>query len=445
MSNLNPESKGVIQQTCIGHARLWLEDDEAIKLKKWNLLIIIYGNKMVIRKHLYELSSLRFFAAFAIVVLHFRDYLGVENDALMTFLISGQYGVTFFFVLSGFILTYNYKTWFQDSVKVNEFWKFLQYRFARLYPVYIFALLLDSVFQVSARGGNGDFAGQEITYWGAWIINAFGLQAWVPGVPYTLVWNTPSWSISAELFFYVCFPFICYWLIKHFNSFAKLMGLFIAVLVISSYIYFGVLDQIYIQHQIPFETAYSIQYYTPIFRLPEFIAGCIAGQLFLMNDDKALNFKELVFGSELKRNIVIIVSAIWFFTRVYTTGYDGTNQTYWLIDNSVKFSILLLPFAGIILALSTGETFISKFLRLPFLVRLGEASYALYITHWTFISVYSLGFLPKSFQSPFMAIIFMVLTVLFSLWVYKNIEIPMKNKLRGEKLPKPPPSVVTTN
>ncbi|MFZ2844568.1 acyltransferase family protein [Psychrobacter sp.] len=392
---------------------------------------------MATKKHLNELSSLRFFAAFAIVVLHFRDYLGVKNEALMTFLISGQYGVTFFFVLSGFILMYNYESWFGKSTSVNQFWKFQQLRFARLYPVYIFALLLNSFFQVSVRVNNGEFASQEILYWASWLINAFGLQSWVPGAPYTLVWNTPSWSISTELFFYMCFPLICYWLVKYLESFKKLILFLIALLIISSVVYSVVLDQIYYKHSLPSGTSYSIQYFTPILRLPEFIAGCIGGKLFLMKDSETQRFKDLFFGSEIKRNIVIVVSIVWFFGRVYTTGYADNNEAYWLINNSVKFSILLIPFLGIIFALSTGQTFISKLLNMPFLILLGESSYALYITHWSFVSFYSLGFLPTNLQSPFMSIIFMTLSVGFSVIVYKTIEIPMKTKLRGAKTPQP--------
>lgn len=395
---------------------------------------------MITRQHLHELSSLRFFAAFAIVVLHFRDYLGVSNESLMTFLVSGQYGVTFFFILSGFILTYNYESWFGNAVTVNQFWRFQQLRFARLYPVYIFALVLNTLFQVSVRGGNGEFVGQEVHYWASWILNAFGLQAWVPGTPYTLIWNTPSWSISAELFFYMCFPLICYWLVKYLASFKRLITFLIVLLVLSSVVYYVVLDQIYIQRSLPSDVSYSIQYFTPLLRLPEFIVGCVAGRLFLMEDEDTKGFKNLLFGSELKRNIVLIVSIIWFFTRIYTTGYADNNNAYWLINNSVKFSILLLPFLGIILALSTGKTFISKFLHLPLLVLLGEASYALYITHWSFVSFYSLGFLPAQYQSPFMAVVFMFLSVVFSVFVYKTIEIPMKTKLRGAKAP--PPTIV---
>ena len=104
---------------------------------------------------------------------------------------------------------------------------------------------------------------------------------------------------------------------------------------------------------------------------------------------------------------------------------------------TVLVLFLLIPFLGIILALSMGQTFISKFLNLPFLILLGESSYALYITHWSFVSFYSLGFLPTNYQSPFMAIIFMLLSVAFSVLIYKTIEIPMKTKLRGAKTPHP--------
>ena len=62
------------------------------------------------------LTSLRFVAAFAVLVLHYRDLLGPLPAWLLRAIVGGQFGVTFFFVLSGFILTYRYREWFARGV-----------------------------------------------------------------------------------------------------------------------------------------------------------------------------------------------------------------------------------------------------------------------------------------------------------------------------------------
>ena len=50
------------------------------------------------------------------LVLHYRDLLGPLPAWLLRAIVGGQFGVTFFFVLSGFILTYRYREWFARGV-----------------------------------------------------------------------------------------------------------------------------------------------------------------------------------------------------------------------------------------------------------------------------------------------------------------------------------------
>ncbi|MGB7303759.1 MAG: hypothetical protein WBD13_05740 [Burkholderiaceae bacterium] len=59
---------------------------------------------MTERRTLDELTSLRFIAAFAVVVLHYRDHLGQLPPLVKSLVVGGQYGATFFFLLSAFIL-----------------------------------------------------------------------------------------------------------------------------------------------------------------------------------------------------------------------------------------------------------------------------------------------------------------------------------------------------
>src|SRR5690242_12787179 len=74
------------------------------------------------------LTSLRFLAALAV----FLHHAGLFAD--------GFFGVTFFFVLSGFILTYNYRRTLADGGR-GAVWDFYVARFARVYPLHIFALI----------------------------------------------------------------------------------------------------------------------------------------------------------------------------------------------------------------------------------------------------------------------------------------------------------------
>lgn len=97
-----------------------------------------------------NLDALRFLAAFGVFVFHyFRDirsfYPGIEENALFKVLLSisdkGTLGVNFFFVLSGFLITYlilheNQQT---GSFSLN---RFLIRRTLRIWPVYFIVVLI---------------------------------------------------------------------------------------------------------------------------------------------------------------------------------------------------------------------------------------------------------------------------------------------------------------
>jgi peptidoglycan/LPS O-acetylase OafA/YrhL len=87
------------------------------------------------------LTGLRFFAALYVVLFHQETTFAAGHHfskPLLTFLGHGYLAVSLFFVLSGFVLTYNYA----DRWSETRFSKFLLSRFARIYPVYALTLLL---------------------------------------------------------------------------------------------------------------------------------------------------------------------------------------------------------------------------------------------------------------------------------------------------------------
>jgi len=155
-----------------------------------------------------RLTGIRAVAAVFVVFFHFGDsfvtifpWFGFLRPLYK----SGDMGVDLFFLLSGFILSLNYLDKFREFSKRNYF-QFLGARLARIYPVHLFTLLLLTVFVLSAR--HLDLKTNVAHYSGfTWVTNVFLIQVW-PGFNRGLTWNFPSWSISAEWFAYLLFPFL---------------------------------------------------------------------------------------------------------------------------------------------------------------------------------------------------------------------------------------------
>lgn len=162
------------------------------------------------------LTSLRFIAAATIVVHHARGYFGVPELWGAAFPL--ELGVSFFFVLSGFILTYVYPTLAWKDVP--RFWLA---RFARIWPAHVVAFVLLLVLLPSSDLLPADTVRTAIP-------NLLLVHAWSPNTEYFFSFNGPSWSVSTELGFYALFPLLIVglrraWAVKLVVSILLVVGL----------------------------------------------------------------------------------------------------------------------------------------------------------------------------------------------------------------------------
>ncbi len=162
------------------------------------------GNPLSERQQLDTLTSLRFLAACLVVFFHWDIHQGFDGPWWFTnFVRNGPSAVGFFFVLSGFVLTYAYPELLarkSDSGIRN----FLTSRLARIYPVYALALILSlPIFFYSAFHAH-------LRSFLSFVIGLVSvpllIQSWLPNM--ALAWNSPAWSLSVEAFFYLFFPLI---------------------------------------------------------------------------------------------------------------------------------------------------------------------------------------------------------------------------------------------
>lgn len=315
------------------------------------------------------LTSLRFLAASMIVVQHSMGFLGVSESTAWHFPL--HQGVSFFFVLSGFILAFVYKAQWTTGTRT----RFFVARFARIYPVHLTTFLL--VLLLLPRGA-WVLAGSPDAP--AAIANLLLIQAWIPIWHFYASFNSPSWSISAELLFYLAFPL----LITMRASRALLLCAAIAMSVVA----FAALANLpYGTSGDPHVTASALLYNHPIARLFEFALGTATHALWA----RRAHLERSVGGATAGE----IVSLLLIATSIYTsppliaallTNVPGDWRI--AIGTYLGGTASAIPFAILIYMIAIERGHVSRVLRHPIAVRLGEISFAMYMLHGTFFIFY---------------------------------------------------------
>lgn len=155
---------------------------------------------------LHQLTGIRFIAGLWVVLFHYQfQILGIlpEAGSLIGIFNAGDMAVDLFFVLSGFIISYQYLGKFSSGA--GDYKSFLWKRLARIYPVHIamlgaFVLLLVAGKVIGASAGDP----AHFTVWGA-IKDVLLIRVWFGA---DMGWNYPAWSLSAEWLAYLLFPLI---------------------------------------------------------------------------------------------------------------------------------------------------------------------------------------------------------------------------------------------
>ncbi len=152
-------------------------------------------------KKLTLLTAARFFAAFGVFCFHILPRWIPEFDQLAPeffkkLVYTGYIFVPFFFILSGFVLDYSH-----GAIKIT-LKDFFVKRFARIAPAFYVSLCIGAVPAYMALKAEPNAIGKLLSYVA---INILFLGSWFSDAG---IVNYPAWSIHAEMFFYLLFPFI---------------------------------------------------------------------------------------------------------------------------------------------------------------------------------------------------------------------------------------------
>ena len=301
------------------------------------------------------LTGLRCFAAVNIVLFHFSNpqWFGFLAPVVN----AGYASVSYFILLSGFVLAYNYTGRARaGQLDKARFWKS---RLIRIYPIYFLSLLLS--WEVLSAEWKAHTHGMFIA---GLVLSPLLLQGWVPSIATFM--NTPAWTMSAEAFFYFIFPWMAKWkkperMTPHLTRMAGVWAL--GLIPGALYIAFNP-DGIAHPDRWSYGPWLQALKFTPLPHLASFVFGVMLASLDQM----------------IER-----ASRVRLFLGVF-----GFGSIFWLLSlgTVVPFALahdgLLMPLFGCIVLGLAGENPLSKVLGARPLVFVGEASYCLYLLHFNF-------------------------------------------------------------
>lgn len=372
-----------------------------------------------------SLTGLRFFAALWVVLLHFATHQHtLSGPSQIHHLFNhGQLGVALFFVLSGFVLGYTYL----DKAMAGKLDKksFYIARFARVYPVFFLCIVVFTPFAWRFVRADHD-TGQSV----AMMAQSFGLQVtllqtWFTDAFYATNWNTPSWSISVEAFFYLSFPFLIPFFGKNSSraNLAWAVGL-IGLLFVSRLAYAWIdPDQLRgADANVVRDRWAGLLFYNPVFRVVEFALGIILVRECLRYRERIQSWNANAMGVGFLA-VLVLGLALWSFPH-------STAVAIWAYPATVVCLSLIIFFVA-----TERVAWLKVFLSSAPLVLLGEASYSMYmlqrpVAEYTNWAAQKIGWGPVEYSITTFWVFMIVLTGI-SIATYKVIEMPLRKRIRG--------------
>ncbi|MEU4621103.1 acyltransferase [Actinoplanes sp. NPDC023801] len=340
-----------------------------------------------------SLTSLRFFAAAVVVLVHLSAELDLPHliDAAVSL---GYVGVAFFFTLSGFVLAWTARP--ADTAR-----RFYGRRIARIWPAHaaVTALTIPVI-----------YAGGAEPVWGALPFVLTCTHVWIPSPAWHYAFNGPSWSLAAEAFFYALFPVLIRVARRQQQRLRVLAAFTVTMMVVSALAVVAVA---------PDTTWGFLLYLNPLYRLGEFGLGMLLA-LAIRRGRRA----------PWPTWLPATGGACAYLALVLFAPHDSEGE----IPRILTDSVLLPFFLAIIAAAASADIRGDRTpLRARSLVALGDRSFALYLIHVPLIKAVHAGVAGQDLGGAAhlaLAIGLLGASIVAAHLLYAGVERPAEQRLR---------------
>jgi peptidoglycan/LPS O-acetylase OafA/YrhL len=313
------------------------------------------------KKRFDALTGLRALAVTLVFIYHNRKYWKADlPEGIIRFFNELHIGVSIFFVLSGFLIAYNYNN--RTIVNIKSYFRYIIIRLARILPLYYLVL---TAYYLDSKFGKQHFSILTYTLTHG-LSNKHNLDA-----------IAQTWSLSVEMCFYFLAPLLFLLPKKRLVYYILAAVILFAVFVTTGYLWH------YLNGN-PNQFFYPLSFIlnsTIAGRSTEFIAGVL-----LANNISAENNNRF---SKIKYNTLIGFAGIFLTIVVISMFQNETfKHGYEHPIGRIFFMIILPIFISFsIIGLIYEKTSLKRFLSSPLLVLLGNASYAFYLIHISYVNI----------------------------------------------------------
>jgi peptidoglycan/LPS O-acetylase OafA/YrhL len=307
------------------------------------------------------LTGLRIVAALWVVLFHFRPLLWEASprlqDDLAPLLNSGAQGVDLFFILSGFVLTWNYLERMGPAWSRRATLHFLWLRLSRVWPVYLVTMHIAALWIIFTLhvGTVPSPAADKLTAI-SYLRQFFMVQLWFEPFFDGTSWDGPAWSISAEWLAYLVFG-LAVLIIFRMSLVTRARSLLLLAFVATLPPTVLLLA--------------SGHFYTPWSWLPRILCQFVAGALAcaavrrLRLSDRA----QRVAGYLSLLIVAVIVAVLYYYDK---------NPVAGMVDPGGVVDLLFMP---LVVALTVGVGSLPRLLSTRLMVYGGQISFSLYMVH----------------------------------------------------------------
>ncbi|MEZ5757441.1 MAG: acyltransferase [Emcibacteraceae bacterium] len=367
------------------------------------------------KEYFNSLESLRGLAAVFVIFHHMK---WASHIYFTPFREGSWLFVDLFFVISGFVLAFNYQN---NIVDAQSMMKFMIFRIGRLFPLHFVLLNVWLIYECIqwvaitkfgiAPGMTGPFTENNF---GSYLANVFFIHSM--GIYDYLTFNGPSWSISVEFFTYITFAII----MLIYNKRLKLkIAAYLFLIIFSFSLLISPLN----------DRMLATTFHFGIFRCwLSFFIGCLV-----------FNFREL--GMSVEKIVPRKYFSILEILALFLIGYSLVLGAK--IDNLTYLAVPIFAFSVWVFTGTNGV--ISTLLQNKILLWLGKHSYSIYINHM--IVVTSIYVSLRTFKFPqfdinnsialskwsgdMLVIVTLGIIFIISSLTYRIIEEPGRNYFRS--------------
>ena len=368
-----------------------------------------------VRGEIKPLTGLRIIAALWVVLFHYRPPLWAASprlhDDFAPLFDAGAQGVDLFFILSGFVLTWNYLDRMGPSWSARGTLHFLWLRLSRVWPIYLVTMHLAALWIIFTLHV-GDFPSPDAEKLTAisYLRQLVMVQLWFEPFFDGTSWDGPAWSISAEWLAYLLFGLlvmIIFRIARVSRTRTLLMLAFLAalpptVLLLGN----GVL-------------------YTPWSWLPRIVAQFTAGALACA----AVRRLRL---SDRGRRIAGYVSMLLVAAIVGGLYHYSAHPVAGMVDSGALTAVLFLP---LVVALSVGTGGLATLLSTRVMLYGGRISFSLYMIHEPVHTAWDWAVRQYRIDIPMttaklVAVGLIVAAILLAMLLYHVVEEPAQRWMR---------------